>query len=283
MLSRPLILVTLCLAVGLTLAIGGQRSAMKAGNAGDTDSKEQDSRTEPTASALLDSKVKALSEEDRTRFESVRSALDSLKDRPEQSAGLWKSLASFWLTRQDFLGAAVCLDQALVWGPNGVDFKDAGLYYSSARHAPEAEDSLVQSFCRRRSTELLAKALETQPNDLDLKADWAQALVLSSPAPMQGVQVLMGIVQEEPRHLKAHSHLAKLAIESKQFPKAIQRFKNLLEWYPGLGEAYLGLGEAYYRSGQADSAVFYLKQYRGLVRDPEIQEQIDSYLNQIQP
>jgi tetratricopeptide (TPR) repeat protein len=108
-------------------------------------------------------------------------------------------------------------------------------------------------------------------------------LVLSSPAPMQGVQVLMGIVKEEPRHLKAHSHLAKLAIESKQFPKAIQRFKNLLEWYPGLGEAYLGLGEAYYRSGQTDSAVFFLKQYRGLVRDPEIQEQIDSYLNQIQP
>jgi len=238
---------------------------MKAGDAGDPESTEQDSRTEPTASTLLDSKVKALSEEDRTRFESVRSALDSLKDRPEQTAGLWKSLASFWLTRQDFLGAAVCLDQALIWGPNGADYKDAGLYYSSARHAPDAEDSLVQAFCRRRSTELLAKALETQPNDLDLKADWAQALVLSSPAPMQGVQVLMGIVKEEPRHLKAHSHL------------------NLLEWYPGLGEAYLGLGEAYYRSGQADSAVFYLKQYRGLVRDPEIQEQIDSYLNQIQP
>jgi len=108
MLSRPLILVILCLAVGLTLAIGGQRSAMKAGDAGDPESKEQDSRTEPTASTLLVSKVKALSEEDRVRFESVRSALDSLKDRPEQSAGLWKSLASFWLTRQDFFWSS-CL------------------------------------------------------------------------------------------------------------------------------------------------------------------------------
>jgi len=283
MLSRPLILVTLCLAVGLTLAIGGQRSAMKPDGSGDAEPSKKESREEPTASSLLESKLKDLTGEDKNRFESVRSALDTLKDRPEQVAGLWKSLASFWLTRQDFLGAAVCLDQALVWLPNGADFRDAGLYYGSARHSSEAEDSLVQSFCRRRSTELLAKALETQPNDLDLKADWAHALVLSSPAPMQGVQVLMQIVSKEPKHLKAHAHLAKLAIESKQFPKAIQRFKNLLDWYPGLGEAYLGLGEAYYRSGQPDSAVFYLKQYRGLVRDPEIQEQIDSYLNQIQP
>jgi|GEM_PF-638930 len=283
MTSRPLILVTLCLAVGLTLAIGGQRSAMKAGGSEKETDQPSEVDQEISASSLLQQKVQELSESDRTRFESVRSALDSIRSKPTQVAGLWKSLASFWLTRQDYLGAALCLDQALVAEPNPGDYKDAGLYYSSARHSSEAEDSLVQVFCRRRSTEFLAKALEAQPNDLDLKADWAQALVLSSPAPMQGVQVLMEIIKQEPRHLKAHTHLAKLAIESKQFPKAIQRFKNLLDWYPGLGEAYLGLGEAYYRSGKADSAVIYLKQYRGLVRDPDIQEQIDAYLNQIQP
>ncbi|MFZ9968525.1 MAG: tetratricopeptide repeat protein [Bacteroidia bacterium] len=281
--SRPLILVILCLAVGLTLAIGGQRSAMKAGGSERDSDQPIEMDQEWSASVLLNKKVQELPDADRSRFESVSSALDSLKDSPLQVAGLWKSLASFWLTRQDYLGAALCLDQAVMSDPNSGDYKDAGLYYSSARHSSEAEDSLIQVFCRRRSTELLAKALESQPQDLDLKADWAQALVLSSPAPMQGVQVLMEIIKQEPRHLKAHTHLAKLAIESKQFPKAIQRFKNLLDWYPGLGEAYLGLGEAYYRSGKPDSAVIYLKQYRGLVRDPEIQEQIDSYLNQIQP
>jgi predicted Zn-dependent protease len=130
---------------------------------------------------------------------------------------------------------------------------------------------------------MLAKALEGKPEDLDLKADWAHALVQSSPAPMQGVQVLLEIIRQQPKHLKAHSHLAKLAIESGQFPKAIARFKNLLKWYPGLGSAYLGLGEAYFRNGNKDSAVIYLQQYRGLVEDPETQQQIDNYLSQINP
>jgi tetratricopeptide (TPR) repeat protein len=269
--------------VGTTLWVWGKRSALQPGAKNDAGQSTQDSGVPLDARSLLTSKIESLEPKDRQKFLQVQASLDSLGDRPEQSAGVWKSLSSYWLTRDDLLGAALCLDMACELQPASNDFRDAGLYYGSAVHSLTEDDSATVAFCRNKSTAMLAKALESNPDDLDLKADWANALVQSSPAPMQGVQVLLGIIRTEPKHLKAHSHLAKLAIESGQFPKAIARFKNLLAWYPGLGSAYLGLGEAYFRNGNQDSAVIYLQQYRGLVQDPETQQQIDNYLSQINP
>jgi len=280
---RPLLLLTLCLLVGTTLWVWGKRSALQPGGKSDTDQSAQSPGVSLDVRTVLASKIEGLDPKDRQNFLKVQASLDSLGDRPAQSAGVWKSLSSFWLTREDLLGAALCLDMASDLQPTSDDFRDAGLYYGSAVHSLTEEDSATATFCRNQSTVMLAKALESKPDDLDLKADWANALVQSSPAPMQGVQVLLEIIRTEPKHLKAHSHLAKLAIESGQFPKAIARFKNLLSWYPSLGSAYLGLGEAYFRIGNKDSAVIYLQQYRGLVQDPETQQQIDNYLRQINP
>lgn len=281
--SRPILLLTLCLLVGTTLWVWGERSALQPNARGDSANSSQEADQPLNTRGMLSSKIEALNQEDRSKFLQVQASLDSLGDRKVQAAGVWKSLSSFWLTRDDMLGAALCLDMASSLDPQADDLRDAGLYYSSAVHSLEEGDSTVAAFCRNQATALLAKALESKPEDLDLKADWAHALVQSSPAPMQGVQALLEIIRIEPKHLKAHSHLAKLAIESGQFPKAIARFKNLLAWYPGLGSAYLGLGEAYFRNGNKDSAVIYLQQYRGLVQDPETQRQIDHYLSQINP
>jgi len=280
---RPLLLLTLCLLVGTTLWVWGKRSALQPGGRSDANQSAQTTGVPLDVRSVLASKIEALDPNDRQKFLQVQASLDSLGDRPVQSAGVWKSLSSFWLTRDDLLGAALCLDKATELQPASDNFRDAGLYYGSAIHSLPEEDTATAAFCRNKSTAMLAKALESKPDDLDLKADWANALVQSSPAPMQGVQVLLEIIRTEPKHLKAHSHLAKLAIESGQFPKAIARFKNLLAWYPGLGSAYLGLGEAYFRNGNKDSAVIYLQQYRGLVQDPKTQQQIDNYLRQINP
>ncbi len=280
---RPLLLLTICLLVGTTLWVWGKRSALQPNGKSDSDQSDQKSEAPVDTRSLLASKIESLSQEDRQKFLQVQASLDSLGNRSLQAAGVWKSLSSFWLTKEDMLGAALCLDFASELQPVSEDFRDAGLYYGSAVHSLQEGDSSTSAFCRNKSTAMLAKALESKPNDSDLKADWANALVQSSPAPMQGVQVLLEIIRTEPKHLKAHSHLAKLAIESGQFPKAIARFKNILDWYPGLGSAYLGLGEAYFRNGNKDSAVIYLQQYRGLVQDPEIQQQIDNYLHQINP
>jgi tetratricopeptide (TPR) repeat protein len=276
-------MLTLCLSVGTTLWVWGERSALQPNSKGDSSNSSPSGENPVDTRSILANKIEGLNQEDRNKFLRVQASLDSLGDRKVQAAGVWKSLSSFWLTREDMLGAALCLEMASTLDPKADDFRDAGLYYGSAVHSLEGGDSMVAKFCRNQATAMLAKALESKPDDLDLKADWAHAIVQSSPAPMQGVQALLEIIRTEPKHLKAHSHLAKLAIESGQFPKAIARYKNLLDWYPGLGSAYLGLGEAYFRNGNKDSAVIYLQQYRGLVQDPETQQQIDNYLSQINP
>ena len=226
--SRPILLLTLCLLVGTTLWVWGERSALQPNGKGQNPDSKGEADKPLDARTILATKIEGLNQEDRSKFLQVQASLDSLGDRKVQAAGVWKSLSSFWLTREDMLGAALCLDMASTLDPKADDLRDAGLYYSSAVHSLEDGDSLLSTFCRNQATAMLAKALESKPDDLDLKADWAHALVQSSPAPMQGVQALLEIIRTEPKHLKAHSHLAKLAIESGQFPKAIARFKNLL-------------------------------------------------------
>ena len=281
--TRPLILLTLCLLVGTTLWVWGERTALQPNGEDTSGTSNRDSVSPQDTRGILSSKIQNLNPQERAKFLQVQAALDSIGDRKDQAAGVWKSLSSFWFTKDDLLGAALCLELATEMLPNSEDYRNAGLYYGSALHSFEDGDTVLAAFSRNKATAMLAKALEGNPEDLDLKADWAHALVQSSPAPMQGVQVLLEIIRQQPKHLKAHSHLAKLAIESGQFPKAIARFKKLLEWYPNLGSAYLGLGEAYFRNGNKDSAVLYLQQYKGLVDDPETQRQIDQYLSQIKP
>jgi len=62
----------------------------------------------------------------------------------------------------------------------------------------------------------------------------------------------------------------------------VARFRQIIEWYPAYPDAYLGLGEAYHEMGNSDSALYFLNQYKGLVPDPELHQQVDEYIRQFQ-
>jgi len=155
----------------------------------------------------------------------------------------------------------------------------AGSRFQAA--AEMANDTLLRNFMFRKAVVAMENASSISPDDLDIKADLANVFVLSSPQPMQGIQRLLDIVKQEPKHLRANVHLARLAITSGQNDKAIERYQNLINWYPAYADAYLGLGEAYYNTGQLEPAIRNLEQYKGLVRDEQIIAQVDEFIAKI--
>lgn len=216
---RPLLLLTLCLLVGTTLWVWGKRSALQPGGRSDANQSAQTTGVPLDVRSVLASKIEALDPNDRQKFLQVQASLDSLGDRPVQSAGVWKSLSSFWLTRDDLLGAALCLDKATELQPASDNFRDAGLYYGSAIHSLPEEDTATAAFCRNKSTAMLAKALESKPDDLDLKADWANALVQSSPAPCRAFKSSWKLFVPNPNTSKLTRILPNWPSRAGNFPK----------------------------------------------------------------
>lgn len=62
--------------------------------------------------------------------------------------------------------------------------------------------------------------------------------------PMQGIQMLLSMVEENPKNVEAHFVLGEFAIRSGQMEKAVTRFNTIIELQPANTLAYIYKGEA---------------------------------------
>jgi tetratricopeptide (TPR) repeat protein len=68
--------------------------------------------------------------------------------------------------------------------------------------------------------------------------------LVNGPQPMQGVQMLLSMVEENPKNVEAHFVLGEFAIRSGQMEKAVARFNTIIELQPQNTLAYIYKGEA---------------------------------------
>ncbi len=126
-------------------------------------------------------------------------------------------------------------------------------------------------------------ALSALGNDIFGSSDvWeyaeAIALIEGKNETMPGVQKLLAITRKDPKNLEANLMLAKLAIQSGQYDKSIDRLTKLLKNYPDNTEAMFFLAEAYKSSGNKEKAKQWLNKCKEQVNDPDFTAEIDQYL-----
>ncbi len=68
--------------------------------------------------------------------------------------------------------------------------------------------------------------------------------LVNGPQPMQGIQMLLSMVEENPKNVEAHFVLGEFAIRSGQMEKAVARFNTIIELQPANTLAYIYKGEA---------------------------------------
>ena len=68
--------------------------------------------------------------------------------------------------------------------------------------------------------------------------------LVNGPQPMQGIQMLLSMVEENPNNVEAHFVLGEFAIRSGQMEKAVARFNTIIELQPQNTLAYIYKGEA---------------------------------------
>jgi tetratricopeptide (TPR) repeat protein len=126
----------------------------------------------------------------------------------------------------------------------------------------------------------LQKAIELDSSNIDNKVNMAACLMEGRNQIMDGVPILLEIVKKSPNHLKANFILAKFAVVSGQYDKAITRLEKLISNNPTYTDAYLVLANAYASKGEAKKAKATLQNCQQHSTDARMKTEIDKLIKQ---
>ncbi|HEY1008515.1 MAG TPA: tetratricopeptide repeat protein [Sphingobacteriaceae bacterium] len=141
-------------------------------------------------------------------------------------------------------------------------------------------DSLAQPVFIHNATDAYKKAVELDPKNLDAKAGLGIAYVNGSANPMEGIQLLLEVVKQEPKHIKANMNLGLFSIKSGQFDKAVDRFKTVTQAEPN-PEAWFYLASCYETLGMKGDAIAAYEKSKELAADPGLSQYVDRKVEEL--
>lgn len=199
---------------------------------------------------------KALNDEDKAlleqRMQAVRDA-----SQPNQKSDAYKQLSGLWfeLGRADIAGyyaeeVAKIDSTDAAWGMAGTT------YLLAVRNT---KDVKVREWSSKRAISAFEYASTLAPDVVDHKINLALAHVdnPASPNPMKGILMLKDLNEQDPNEVKVIHQLARLAIRTNQWEKAIQRLTHALTVDPNNQNTNCLLAQAYKGAGQVAEASKY--------------------------
>lgn len=141
------------------------------------------------------------------------------------------------------------------------------------------ESPSVRAWAAEQAIDAYEQSLKVNPDNDTVKMELAACYIDGTGAPMQGIQLLLGIIKEQPNHIPANLMLGQLSIRSGQMEKAKERFERVLKLEPENTEALYFLAEVYKSEGNKTKAVELLEECKRIVNNPEFSKEIDNYIN----
>lgn len=161
----------------------------------------------------------------------------------------------------------------------------ARLWYNAGNNyynASELADQAARGTLIQKASECYNNSLKIDSANLDTKVGIAKCLVEGGGSPMQGIQMLEGVLRKDSNNENAQLALGEFSIQSGQYPKAIYRFKRVLQIDPNFIEANLYLEDTYEKMGNKQEAISCLKKYSTFVHDKKIKAQVESYMKKLE-
>jgi tetratricopeptide (TPR) repeat protein len=144
-----------------------------------------------------------------------------------------------------------------------------------------APDAKAKNFLSNNVLECYQKAVALDSTNTDNRIRLASAYMSGGGAPMQGVTILLDIVNKDSTNVDALLMLGRFGIISGQYDKAIARLQKILYLHPQNSEALLLIAEAYNNQGNKSKAIEMLERCKKTVSDPEAKKEIDKYIESI--
>ena len=101
---------------------------------------------------------------------------------------------------------------------------------------------------------------------------------------MQGIMMLLDVVKKDPGNYKANLSLGQFAIQSRQFDKAVNRFKTAIanaSKKDNIVEPWFYLAESYRQLGMKKEAISAYQKCKEMMPDPVFGQRIDEYIKEL--
>src|SRR5690606_7700569 len=154
----------------------------------------------------------------------------------EQLAQKWDDLAKYAPQGFVYEEMAKISPKFDYWLKSGDAYRSAYTNLQDTAMAAELNRLAIQSY---------EKAVELNENSLDAKTGLGAAMVTGTTGnPMAGIALLREVVEKDPKNVQANRTLGLFSLQSRQFDKAIERFKTVIELSPD-AESYFYLATGY--------------------------------------
>ena len=119
-----------------------------------------------------------------------------------------------------------------------------------------ANELKVKEYCTEQAVQAFENAISINPDNLDHKVNLALCYVEnpSEAEPMKGIQMLLGLNQQNPENVLVLNNLGRLAIRTRQYDRAIQRLEKALSIESGNQTTICLLAQAYGETGANEKA-----------------------------
>ncbi|MBK1440602.1 tetratricopeptide repeat protein [Parapedobacter sp. ISTM3] len=142
------------------------------------------------------------------------------------------------------------------------------------------QDTATVAVLNGRAIQAYEKALELDAANLDAKTGLGSAYVSGTANPMAGIALLQEVVKSDPDHLEANKSLGLFSMQSRQFDRAIDRFKTVVSIQPD-AESYFYLATSYENIGLKREAIAAFEKSRDLAADPTLTQFINRKIDEL--
>lgn len=142
------------------------------------------------------------------------------------------------------------------------------------------QDTLAARALNDYAINAYEQALAINGDDLNAKTGLGSAYVSGTSNPMEGIVLLQEVVKADPLHVEANKSLGLFSMQSRQFDRAIDRFKTVVSLQPD-AESYFYLATSYENIGLKSEAIAAFEKSRDLAADPTLTQFINRKIDEL--
>lgn len=196
---------------------------------------------------------------------------------PEKQEAIHASLAGKWMDVNKPAPAAFHLEAVAKNTSNLANWVKAGDAFSEAIES--TQDTVLGGVLIQHAIASYSSALELEPDNLDARTGLGSAYVHGT-NPMQGISMLLEVVKEDPDNIKANYNLGIFSMQSRQFDKAVERFKTVVKQQED-PESWFYLATSYENIGLNKEAIEAFRKSEQLASDPSLTQFINKKIEEL--
>ncbi len=191
---------------------------------------------------------------------------------------VYRELGEMFYRASVFDSSAYYFEQIALHNPGVENWLRAGDAYLQAfsltLNAAKAED------LAEKTRDSYGKALQIDPSNLHARTNTALTYV-NSANPMRAISILREVLDQQPNYLPAIISMGKLSMQSGQFDKAVERFKEVLRIDKQNMDGKIGLAYSYIELGKTEDARVLLNELLEEDIDPVVKDEVRKTLNNL--